>query len=75
MWADENGSDTPGLHASFKLDASGEQVLLIDTDARLNVVLDAVTFGTQDADRSFGRTGQDSDVWSVMDPTPGVANR
>jgi len=31
IWADEDGSDTPGLHASFKLEKSGEQVLLIDT--------------------------------------------
>lgn len=75
VWADENGSDTPGLHASFKLDASGEQIYLIDTDARLNAVLDAITFGAQETDRSFGRAAADSDVWSVMDPTPGMANR
>ncbi len=75
VWADENGADTPGLHASFKLDSSGESVYLIDTDARLNVVLDAVTFGAQETDRSFGRAGNDSDVWSVMEPTPGASNR
>jgi spore coat protein CotH len=33
VWADEDGTDTPGLHASFKLAQDGEEVFLIDTDA------------------------------------------
>jgi hypothetical protein len=74
VWADENGSDTPGLHANFKLDKSGEQVLLIDTDLKLNAVLDSVTFTAQETDRSFGRSSGDADKFVVMQPTPGKPN-
>jgi hypothetical protein len=74
VWADENGTDTPGLHANFKLAKDGEQILLIDTDANHNQVLDAITFGVQTTDVSYGRTGADADVWSRMTPTPNAAN-
>jgi hypothetical protein len=79
VWADEDESADAaplvGLHANFKLDASGEQVLLIDTDTSLNAVLDSVTFGRQETDWSYGRTAADADVFSLMSPTPGSANR
>lgn len=75
VWADENGTAPSGLHASFKLSASGEQIYLIDTDANNNQVLDAITFGTQTADVSYGRTAADADVWSTMTPTPNAANQ
>jgi hypothetical protein len=55
VWADEDGGDDPGLHASFKLSASGEQVYLVDTEAQGNAVLDSVVFGQQEADRAYGR--------------------
>jgi hypothetical protein len=75
VWADEDGPATPGLHANFKLSSSGEQIYLIDTDANLNAVLDTITFGVQEIDRSFGRAPYDSDIWATMPPTPGAANQ
>ena len=42
----------PGLHASFKLNKNGEEVGLFDVNG--NKLLDAVIFGAQKADRSFG---------------------
>ena len=74
MWADEDGKDTPGLHASFKLSAEGDELYLTDTDANLNAILDVMVFRTQEGDRSYGRTGEDPDVWKIMDPTPVSAN-
>ena len=74
VWADENGLATPGLHANFKLAASGEQILLIDTDARLNGVLDSITFGPQTTDISYGRSHFNADLWMPMTPTPGTGN-
>ena len=74
VWADEDGLATPGLHANFKLAASGEQILLIDTDARLNAVLDSITFGPQTTDVSYGRSHFNADVWMPMTPTPGTGN-
>ena len=75
VWADENGSDTPGLHASFKLSKSGEELFLTDTDANYNAVLDHVVFAAQQTDVSYGRSAANPDVWTSMTPTPGEANR
>ena len=74
VWADEDGTATPGLHASFKLSADGEQIFLTDTDANLNTILDSVTFGRQETDRSYGRSSADPDEWLIQAPTPGQAN-
>ncbi|MBI4327610.1 MAG: lamin tail domain-containing protein, partial [Chloroflexi bacterium] len=75
VWADEDSTETPGLHASFRLDAGGEEVYLTDTDTNFNAVLDSVTFGPKQADRSWGRSAADADVWVTMEPTPGLANQ
>lgn len=74
VWADENGSLNTGLHASFKLSKSGEQIYLIDTDANNNQVLDSIIFEAQTTDVSFGRVTADADTWGAMTPTPGVVN-
>lgn len=74
VWCDENGSDTPGLHASFKLSAAGEQVLLVGPDADLNPLLDEATFGSQTSDRAWGRPGSAPATFAVLPPTPGAAN-
>lgn len=75
VWADENGSATPGLHANFRLSKEGEEILLIDTDANNNQLLDWVTFGPQSTDVSHGRSANDPDTWVFMTPTPGTKNQ
>lgn len=75
VWADEDGGDEPGLHASFKLSAAGEQVLLVDVDERGNQVLDRVDFGAQEEDQAYGRMPDGSGGFEVLGtPTPGAAN-
>jgi len=74
VWADEDGSDSPGLHASFKLSKSGDEIYLTDTDANNNAILDGLVFGEQTTDLSYGRTAGDPDTWAVMSPTPNEAN-
>jgi spore coat protein CotH len=74
IWADENGSDTPGLHASFRLSKSGEQVLLTAPDSEFNAVLDSVSFGPQETDRSYGRSPEEAGTFVLMSPSPGEAN-
>ena len=74
IWADEDGGDSPGLHANFKLSASGEQVLLVDTDARLNALRDSVSFGPVGPDMALGRTTAQPEELSPVPPTPGAAN-
>jgi hypothetical protein len=74
VWADEDGKATPGLHANFKLSRLGEEILLTDTDANFNAVLDRILFGPQETDRSIGRSAADADTWLLMSPTPGLPN-
>jgi hypothetical protein len=51
VWADEDEGQS-GLHAAFKLSASGESIVLSSTPT---VVLDSVTFGQQIADLTMAR--------------------
>jgi len=75
IWADEDSSDTPGLHTNFKFSADGESALLVDTDARGNSVLDSVVFGKQEADVSLGRFPNGIGQFQVLStPTPNSVN-
>ena len=72
IWAD-GGDGTRWLHANFRLDASGEQVLLVATDGR--TLLDSLTFGPQSPDVSFGRYPDAGDTLRFFgEPTPGTPN-
>lgn len=51
VWADED-SGQEGLHAAFKLSASGEVIRLSNTDAS---ILDTISFGQQTANLSMAR--------------------
>ncbi|MCH6255649.1 CotH kinase family protein [Puniceicoccaceae bacterium K14] len=75
VWADEDGSDELGLHANFKLSASGEEILIVDTDENLNLVLDYVEYSSADTDVSIGRTAADSELFDSMAPSPGEQNQ
>ncbi|MCK4749374.1 MAG: lamin tail domain-containing protein, partial [Bacteroidales bacterium] len=68
IWAD--GHNT-GLHASFRLSGSGEQVGLFDTEKR---VLDTITYGPQWSDISFGRDTSGSNWVYFQESTPGQPN-
>lgn len=74
VWADEDSTVKPGLHASFKLDGDGEQVYLVDTDANLNALLDSVTFGPLSNNQAFGRSSANPAHFQTLVPTPGSAN-
>lgn len=74
VWMDEDGSDTPGLHASFKLDKDGESVWLVDTDANLNALLDSTTFGVLARDQAWARPSSAPSTFLLQTPSPGTAN-
>jgi hypothetical protein len=72
VWADGEVGDS-GLHASFKLSASGENVALFDRDAL--TLIDSVDFDVQTTDISYGRFPDGADLWSLLTaPTPGAQN-
>ena len=74
VWADDDENDSPGLHAGFKLSAGGESVVLSDTDANGNAVLDAVDFPALEADQSYGRDPEGTGPFRILgDASPGTA--
>jgi hypothetical protein len=72
VWADGETADA-GLHASFRLDSSGEEVCLLATDGI--TLIDRLAFGRQDSDISFGRYPDAADTLRYFaEPTPGRPN-
>lgn len=72
IWLDGDIADS-GLHASFRLDAAGDRLLLYDVDGA--TLLDYVHFGKQRSNISYGRSITEVDVWRfMMMPTPGALN-
>lgn len=70
VWADDAAS--PGLHASFKLSASGETVYLVNPQ---KAFADQVTFGEGAADSSYARSPNGTGGWSwTTRPTFNAAN-
>ncbi|MFB3042224.1 MAG: CotH kinase family protein, partial [Candidatus Poribacteria bacterium] len=74
IWTDEDGKDQPGLHTNFKLSKSGETVMLVDTDARGNQILDLVKFGKQKKDTTIGRFPDGTGDFMQLVVTPGKLN-
>ncbi len=60
------------MHATFKLSGGGEEAILLDRDGVTQI--DAVTFGEQVEDVSWGRYPDGSGDWFPCAPTPGDAN-
>lgn len=59
VWADNDTSETSGLHADFKLDSEGEEIALFDADGA--ILIDGLSFGEQMANITYGRWPDDSD--------------
>lgn len=74
VWADGDDKNPEDLHANFRLSNKGERLLLSDTDANGNVILDAVKFGKSKADEAFSRTAPEVATFQIAVPSPGVAN-
>lgn len=72
FWAD-NDPDQGGTHTNFKLGATGEKILLVDTDG--TTVVDMVSCPTVAADVSYGRTKDGAATWTLFTKaTPGTSN-
>ncbi len=70
VWADNDTAQT-GLHANFKLSASGEALLLVDP--QLNIV-DEIVFGNQTTDWTTGRFANGTGPFISMPPTFNAEN-
>jgi hypothetical protein len=65
VWADEDGTQE-GLHASFKLSASGESVILAYANG---TILDSVDYGLQTTDLSYARIPNGTGAFVVTGST------
>lgn len=74
VWADEDSTDRPGLHANFKLSRRGEIVMLVDTNARGNQILSFVEYGEQEKDVALGRFPDGVGDFKPLAMTPGKPN-
>ena len=71
VWADEDLTED-GLHADFKLSASGESVILSKADG---TVVDSVTFETQTANISYARNPNGTGNFVNQAPTFNANNQ
>lgn len=71
IWFD-NDTDDGALHVGPKLSASGEFVILTESDGVTEI--QRVEFGEQEADISWATTEDGGDTFSFQAPSPGVAN-
>ncbi len=62
IWADENPSTSSYIHANFKLAAAGEQLMLSNG---LGTVLDSISFGLQQTDKSMARCPDGSGSFTI----------
>jgi spore coat protein H len=70
VWADEDGGQE-GLHASFKLTADGEQLMLSTSDL---TVIDSVSWGEQAVNRSLARIPNGSGPFAERSGTFAMSN-
>lgn len=70
VWADEDQSQG-AMHANFKLSATGESVLLYDTDTLL---VDQVDFDAQETDMGYARVPNGTGPFVIQAPTFGANN-
>lgn len=75
IWADEETGQGP-LHTNIKLSADGESVILSQRINEQLITLDALSFGPQTTDISYGRYPDGEDNWIYFnEPTPGFPNQ
>ena len=70
VWADDDGLQA-GLHASFKLSATGERIALTHSATG---VIDSISFGFQTADISMQRCPDDTGSFVFAVPSFGTSN-
>lgn len=74
IWADNDPEQGP-KHTNFKLNKSGEEIGVFDSETTGFAVLDSITFGEQITDVSFGRNPDAGDDWiTYIHATPGYSN-
>ncbi len=75
VWADNDSSNTSGLHTNFALSRQGEFLGLYFNTGTDIIAIDTLSFGEQRTDVSYGRLPDGSGNFALFSPaTPGTAN-
>lgn len=70
LWADED-QEQGSLHTNFKLSASGETLILLDS---FQTVIDSISFGQQTTDLSYARSPNGTGNFIIQPPTWSFSN-
>lgn len=70
IWADKDDHQE-GLHAGFKLSASGEDIILSNASGQM---VDQISFAAQSTDVSWGRNPNGTGIFESMTPTFSAEN-
>jgi len=74
LWADKE-TNVGVLHLDMKLSAKGEAIILSKIQGYKHIIVDSLSFPSQNADVSFGRYPDGSDNWEYfLNTTPGAPN-
>lgn len=71
IWADNDSAQVTGLHANFKLTASGESVILSNPSMQ---IIDEISFSNLTTDMTFGRYPNGTGPFANMNPTFNAIN-
>ncbi len=76
IWCDKSDedpvTDPDFYHSNFKLSGGGEAVVFSESE---NTIVDAIVYGEQETDISYGRYPDGTDEWAFFaEPTPGATN-
>lgn len=75
IFADEDSNDNPnGIHTNFKLSGEGEVVMLSNTDANNNEIMDIISFPAVENDKTYGRYPNGTGDFILMTATPLTEN-
>jgi len=70
VWSD-NDLTQLGMHANFSLSANGESLFLTNGNGQ---ILDQVTFGAQESDKTYGRIPNGTGDFQILNPTFNAVN-
>ncbi|NWF88366.1 MAG: CotH kinase family protein [Ignavibacteriaceae bacterium] len=71
VFASDKNKKAVYWHANFKLSASGESVVISDSNG---IIVDRVNFPAMQTDVSYARTSDASFAWTMQVPSPGLPN-
>jgi hypothetical protein len=71
IFASDKNKHADYWHTNFKISASGEEIILSDSNG---IIIDRIFAPAAESDIAYGRVSDGALVWIFQEPTPGAAN-